>query len=132
MALLFNNSSMLSQTLQWFFAAFMIFGWGLNSAMAAYKLPRQTLAAALTYLGVNILIAVGIYSYGIGGLLRSLGGILSFTPLDILIVALLDFTIPHELYIVVTLFCVCVLGWVAGVFYRRIHPDPYRPRMRLR
>lgn len=132
-ACFFNNPSMLSQILQWFFAFFMLFGWAVNSAMAAYHFPRTVFSSLLVYLGVNLLITTGLYHISSGSamsrLLMRIGGLLSFTPLDIVVTALLDFTIPHEVYVVAAVTCVCLAGWLAGVAYRRIHPNPYRPRI---
>lgn len=132
-ACLFNNASPLSQILQWFFAFFMLLGWCANTAMAAYHYPRRTLSVLLMYLGINLLAIVALYNINTGSsasmLLLRLGGLLSFTPLDILVMALLDFSIPHEIYVTVGVVILCFLGWLAGLFYRRIHPNPYRPTM---
>jgi len=126
----FRGGLMQLYTLKWFFAFFMLFGWGVNTAMAAYHYPRRTMSGILMYVGFNILAIVGLYSWdGVNRAVYYLGGIFSFTPLDILVVALLDFNIPHELYVALLVFCICSLGWIAGMLYRRVNPDPYRPKM---
>jgi hypothetical protein len=125
-ACLYGNSSPLSQGLQWFCAFFLIFGWCVNTAMAAVHFPRGTLSLLLGYLGGNFLLIVGLYNVNTatasGRVLLRLGGLFSFTPLDILIVALLDFPIPHEIYVTAGLVIVCFLGWMAGVLVHRLYP----------
>lgn len=148
-ACFFNNASMISQVLQWFFASFMVLGWTINTAMAAYTFPRRTLSTLLVYAGVMLLIIVGLYNYAFdpassrilqqlnssfpglntGLLFRRLGGLLSFTPLDIFVQALLDFAIPHEIYITLFLVGACLIGWICGLVYRFIRPNPYRPKI---
>jgi hypothetical protein len=130
-ACLYTSSSPLSQGVQWFFAFFLIFGWSVNTAMAAVHFPRGTLSLLLLYLGVNFLLIVGLYNVNTatasGRVLLRLGGLFSFTPLDILIVALLDFPIPHEIYVTAGLVILCFLGWMAGVLVRRLYPSSYSP-----
>jgi hypothetical protein len=127
----YGNSSPLSKGLQWFFAFFLIFGWSVNTAMAAVHFPRGTLSLILLYLGVNFLLIMGLYSVNTataaGRVLLRMGGLFSFTPLDILIVALLDYSIPHEIYVTAGLVILCFLGWMAGVLVRRLYPPSYRP-----
>jgi hypothetical protein len=129
-ACLYGNSSPVSQALQWFFAFFLIFGWSVNTAMAAVHFPRGTLSLILGYLGVNFLLIMGLYSVNTataaGRVLLRMGGLPSFTPLDILIVALLDYPIPHEIYVTAGLVILCFLGWMAGVLVRRLNPPSYR------
>ncbi|MDL2233053.1 hypothetical protein LJC63_05675 [Ruminococcaceae bacterium OttesenSCG-928-L11] len=126
-ACFYNNPTSLSHGLQWIFAILMLLGWTVNTAMASYHFPRRTLSLILMYLGINMIAALLLYSIDYTLPILRLAGILSFTPLDILIVALLDFTIPHELYMVGLVVGLAVLGWAAGLLYRRFHPNPYRP-----
>jgi hypothetical protein len=132
-ACFFNNASMPSQILQWFFAFFMIFGGAVNTAMAANRYPKEAISDLLIWLGVNLFAITMLYEYNNNPATRTLflrlGGATSFTPLDIVVTALLDFDIPHEMFITVFLFCTCFVGFLAGLIYRRSHPSPYSPKL---
>ena len=131
-ACLYNNPSALSQSLQWTFAVLLVTGWAVNTAMLAYHAPRTALSALLIYFGTHLLAITQLYRYSGAhdSLVRLLCGAFSFTPLDVIVRALLDFTIPHELYIAFFLTAVCALGYLAGLFYCWHNPNPYRPRIR--
>jgi hypothetical protein len=132
-AYFFNNSIVLSHILQWFTAFFMLFGWAVNTGIAAYHEPRTTLAVLMTYAGAHLLLILFLYNQdngsGLGAVLRQFGGILSFIPLDIFVKALRQYSpaIPHELYVTGFLAACCLVGYLAGIMRRRIHPNPYRP-----
>ena len=130
----FNNNMLISHVLQWLFAFFLIFGWAANTGMAAYELPRQTLVFLFIYIGVTILIIVGIYSTDPREiphvLLRHVAGATSVVPLSIMMKALHDFNIPHEAVVSGVLVGGCIIGYIAGVVSRRVNPNPYRPRMK--
>lgn len=130
----FNNSTMLSHILQWFFCFFMVFGWAVNTGMAAYRQPRPALAALLVYSGFNIIITVVKYTTdpreGLGVVLRRVGGLFSYNALDIMVRAISQFSIPHELCVLGLVAGCCFVGYVVGLVQRRIHPDPYSPRIR--
>lgn len=132
-ALFFNSALMVSQVLQWFFAFFMLFGWAVNTGMAAYRYPRKTLSSLLIYLGVNLLIIVWLYSTSLDSrtsrMLVKIGGIFSYTPQDILLKALLEFNIPHEIYITFLIVLLCFIGYLCGLIARRVRPSPYQPRI---
>ena len=132
-AYFYNNASAASQVLQWFCAFFMVLGWAVNTSMAAYRYPRKTMALLLGYAGIHILIITMLYSaqYGTAAemFLLRYGGMFSYRPLDIVVMALLDFNIMHEMYVTLFLVFLCFAGFAAGVFYRRLVPDPYRPRI---
>ena len=132
-ACFYNNGSSLSLALQWALALLMVGGWAINTAMAAAYSPRKVLSALFMYLGAHLLIITTFYQHNTGTrgpAFRLLCGAFSFTPLDIIVTALLDFTIPHELYLAFFLTAVCALGYVAGLLYRWHNPNPYRPRIR--
>ncbi|HHY51828.1 MAG TPA: hypothetical protein GX499_01105 [Clostridiales bacterium] len=128
-----GGSSTATLAFQWFGAFFMVLGWSVNTGMMAYHHPRQGLALLLAWLGVNILIITALYrtSYqsSLHWFLLNVGGVLSFKPLDIFIVALLDFPFQHELIVTCTLAACCFFGWICGTLYRRIRPNPYRPKI---
>jgi hypothetical protein len=117
--------------IRWFFAFFMVFGYGLCSAVFAYRHPRAAAAFILYYTGFNLLVITAFYSaeYGAAayGFLRDYGGALSYVPLGIMVEALLDFNIRHEVVVALVLAAVMGIGFLGGVFRRRSSPDPYRP-----
>jgi hypothetical protein len=132
-ACFFNNTSPLSQALQWFFAFFMVLGWCVNTGMATYHHPRKMLSNLLLYLGVNLLLITFLYNINAGSvanriIMRAIG-IFSYTPLDIFVMRLLDYNIPQEVYVTFFLFLACLLSWLAAFIYRKLNPNPYRPRI---
>lgn len=129
-ATFFNNSGMPSQIAQWFTAFFMVFAWAVNTGMLAYHHPRNTLALALAYGGLHILLITAFYrtTGAAHAWLRQIAGLFSFRPLGIFIKALLDFTIQHEMVVTAALTGCCLLGWFCGVVYRQMRPNPYKPK----
>ena len=132
-ACFFNNMTTVSQALQWFLAFFMLLGWTVTTGMASYHFPNRILSLLLMHLGINMLLIVALYNLNIGSrwtfVMLRLFGLFSFTPLDIIVNALINFNIPHEIYVTVLLFFSCMLGWIAGFIYRKLNPDPYRPHI---
>lgn len=132
-AYFFNNASMASQVAQWFCAFFMVFGWSVNTGMCAYHYPRTTLSLILVYTGINVLLIVLLYASTYASPLNKalilVGGALSYTPLDAFVRAILDFNIPHEVYVIAFLVACCFVGYCVGLAYRRVRPNPYSPRM---
>lgn len=133
-AYFYNNASSPSQLLQWFFSFFMVFGWSVNTGMAAYHFPRSTMSALLTYTGFNILIIVTMYSAYVGSglyiLLHKVGGILSFNALDIMVQALRPYNeLDWEMVVLLFLVACCVIGYIIGLVHRRVNPSPYSPRI---
>lgn len=130
-SLFYNNNSTISVALQWFFAFFMLFGFGVNTSSAAYKYPRQTISLILFYTGLNLLISTWLYASSYGTLqytiLRHYAGALSYVPLEIIVDALLDFNIPQEVYVTLLVSVCGFIGLIFGVVRRRVSPDPYRP-----
>ncbi len=135
-SLFFFGRSQASQTAQWFCAAFMVLGWAINTGMASRHYPRATLALLLGYLGANILLIVGLYNTPqlspLHSFLSDYAGIFSYKPLDIIIVAIVDFSLRHEFVVTYALAGLCFCGWLIGQLYRRARPDPYRPTMGTR
>ncbi|MCL2057303.1 MAG: hypothetical protein FWH02_08825 [Oscillospiraceae bacterium] len=130
LSLFFRGDLMQFHALRWFFTFFMLLGWGINTAMAAYHYPRKVLSGLLMYAGAHVLLITWLYSLtDRSPALYYLAGAFSFTPLDILVTALLDFNIMHELYAALTVIALCLLGWAAGALYRRTNPNPYRPKI---
>ena len=128
-----RGSSTAAMAFQWFGAFFLVLGWSVNTGMTAYRYPRQALALLLAWRGISILVIMALYrsSYQspLHWWLLNVGGALSFRPLDIFIVALLDFPVQHEMVVTCGLGICCFVGWLCGVAFRWIRPDPYRPRM---
>lgn len=132
-SLFYNNNTTPSIVLQWFCGFFMLFGFGVNTASAAYKYPRSAMSFILCYTGLNLLMATWLYSSSYGTtqytILRHYAGALSYVPLEIMVDALLDFNIPHEVYIILLVAACCLIGFLFGVVRRRVIPNPYRPRI---
>lgn len=129
----YHNSSMLSQVLQWFFAFFMLLGWAVNTGMAAYHYPRKVLSLIFGYTGVNVLLTVILYRSFTGTTLHyvmgNFGGLFSYNPLDVFVMAIVDFNISHELYVLGFLVACCLLAYIIAIIYRWMNPNPYRPRI---
>lgn len=129
----YANGTALSQILQWGFALVMIAGWAVNSGVAAYRYPSATLAFLLLYAGVNIFAVSLLYRQPYNSAeflsMRHWIGAISFRPLDILVNALSDFMIPLELCVLCVLAALCLIGFLVGVLYRRLRPNPYHPRI---
>lgn len=137
MSYVFNFEGETVHVIQWFCVFFMLFGWGVNTGMAAYHYPRSTLSALLTYTGFNIIVIAVMYvsaeGEGLYLVTRSIGGIFSFGPLDALVQALKNFSgLMWEMCATGTLIAVCVIGYVVGLVQRRVSPNPYRPRIAKR
>ncbi len=130
---LFNNTSAFSHILQWAFAGIMVVGWSVTTGFATYHYPKRVLALILLYGGINAVLITTLYAAhynsGIYTFINTWGGVLSFQPLDILVKALLDFSIPHEFYVTGLVVVCCLIGYIVGLVYRRIRPNPYRPRL---
>lgn len=132
-SIFFNNDTMTSIVLRWFFAFFMLIGFGVNTVSAAYHYPRATISFILVYTGVNLLIITAFYASEYNSLpyiiLRDYGGALSYVPLGIMVDALLDFNIQQEVFVTFLVAACCLVGCVFGLVHRRVKPDPYRPRI---
>lgn len=117
---------------RWFVAFFMLLGYGLCTAMFAYRSPRGAAAFILYYTGFNLLIITAFYAaeYGAAayGVLRDYGGALSYVPLGVLVEALLEMNLRRPEVIVTLVLAICMgAGYLGGVIRRRSAPDPYRP-----
>ena len=125
----YNNTSGLSQVLQWVFASVMAVAWAVNTGMAAYLYPRTTLSLVFAYSGVSAFLILALYSapYKSYYILQPLAGMFGYVPLDIYVMALLDFNIPHEWYVTIFLVTLCLIGYLIGLICRRLRPNPYRP-----
>lgn len=111
----------------------MMLGWCLNTAITSYYYPRHILSLLFLYLGVNLLLTVAAYSLTIEGkagiVLRGALGLTSYTPLDIVVVRLLEFNIPQEIFVICFIFLAMMISWAAGAVYGRLNPNPYSPRI---
>ena len=131
-SLFFRNAGTVSQALQWFTAFFMVLGWTVNTSVSAYHYPQEVFGLMLVYTGVNLVLINLVYHNTWGsrsGWLGELMGAMSFTPLQILVRALIDFNIQQEVYVLIGLLACCALGYLSGLLARRIYPNPYRPRI---
>ena len=133
-SLLLRDAGTAAQVLRLFCAFFMLFGWAVNSGMAASREPRRTMAAILLYLGFALLMVNALYTGALQSRLGSagvvLGGIFSYTPLEAIVDKMRDFRIPHEYYLTLGVAALCAIGWLLGLLYRFHNPDPSRPVIR--
>lgn len=117
--------------LQWFFAFFMLIGFGVSTASFGYRFPRAAMSFILCYTGLNLLIITFFYSSQYGtplySFLRYYAGALSYVPLEIMVEALLDFNIQQEVCVTLIVTAFCLIGYLAGLVHRRVSPSPYRP-----
>jgi len=121
------------QIAQWVLGFFLLLGWGVNSAAAAYHYPRYTISFMLAYVGVSTLLVWGRYHSSFGTtaytVLDHAAGALTYRPLAMLYQALQDFNIFQELWLIGILTCCCAIGFLCGLIYRQIRPNPYHPTM---
>lgn len=132
-SLFYNNDTMTSIILRWFFAFFLLTGFGVTTYTAAYRFPRATMSFILSYTGINLLIITMFYASHYNSpiypVLRDYAGALSYIPLSIMVDALRDFNIQQEVYVTLFIAVSCIIGYVGGLIHRRINPYPYRPRI---
>lgn len=133
-SLFFHNDTGASIILRWFFAFFMLIGFGVNTASAAYRHPRGAMSFILVYTGVNLLIITAFYAATYNSalyfFLRDYGGALSYVPLGIVLDTMLEFNVQQEeVYVTFTVTVCCLIGYLFGLVHRRVHPDPYSPRI---
>ena len=118
------------QVAQWFFGFFMLFGWAINSGMAAYSYPRVTLAFILTYIGVNALLIAALVRQPFGSvgyrILDHVAGAFTYRPLYMFYQAL-EFSF-REMWVAGIVAGACMLGLICGALNRQVKPDPFRPR----
>ena len=120
------------QVAQWFLGFFMLFVWGINTGAAAYSYPRHTAIFILAFSGINALLITALraapYSSARYPILDHLAGAFTFRPLYMLYESLLDSSITfREMWMAAIVAGVCVVGFVWGILYRQIRPNPYRP-----
>ena len=120
------------QVVQWFLGFFMLFVWGINTGAAAYTYPRQTAIFILAFFGVNALLVTALraapYSSFRYPILDHLAGAFTFRPLYMFYESLEASSITfREMWMAAIVAGVCVVGFVWGILYRQIRPDPYRP-----
>ena len=127
------TTEMIAFFIQLFFILFMLLGWLINSAMAAIRFPRRTLSGILIYFGLNMFLIMGYYASYYGSplyhFLRYYGGIFSYVPMNALIQKFIDYNLSHEIWATGIITACCLIGFVIGAVQRRVHPNPYRPRM---
>lgn len=133
-AYFFSSAAFPSQIAQWFTAFFMLFGWGINTGMAAYRHPLPTLSFLLCYAGLNILVVMTMYSAEVGGamyvFLHRFGGIFSFQAVNIFVQTLKGYPgLYAELVVVEVLLGCALVGYLVGLVQRRVNPSPYSPRI---
>ena len=128
---LLTSGEMMPQIVRWFFGFFMLFGWGVNTAMFAYNNLRGALSFVLGYLGVNVLLIMGLHHAPFGSasyrVFVHAAGLFTYRPLSMIYQMLLDFSIFQEMWIVLIVTGICLVGLLFGLLYRQIRPNPYRP-----
>lgn len=116
---------------QWFLGFFMLLGWGVNTGMFAYSSPRGALGFILAYLGLSVLLITWLFRTPFGStfyrVLDTAAGAFTFRPLYMLYGVLRDFNVFGELWVAGIVAGACAVGFLCGVFYRQVRPNPYRP-----
>lgn len=121
-ALFFQNRSTVSVILQWICAAVMVLGWSVLTGFSAYRNGRRALGLLLLYASFVILDLAMVYT--MAGQSRALHAIfntlslLTFRPLDILVVQLLDYNFPQEIAVMGFLIACCLVGFLVGILCR--------------
>ena len=126
----FNTTVM--QVVQWFLGFVLLFGWAINSGVAAYSYPYGTIAFIMTYVGVNAILITALVNASFGSasyiILDHAAGAFTFRPLYMLYDALRESSIAmEEMWIAGIVAIVCVVGFICGMFSRQLNPDPIRP-----
>ena len=117
------------QAAQWFFGFVMLFWWAINTGQAAYEYPRQTIIFILAYTGVSALLItmlVGTSFSSAWYVIDHAAGAFTYRPLYMLYGALLELPF-REMWVAGIVAAACVVGFICGMLYRQIRPDPYRP-----
>ncbi|MCL2068376.1 MAG: hypothetical protein FWH00_00600 [Oscillospiraceae bacterium] len=131
--LLRGNRSMLAEAVQFFCGFFMLFGFAVNSGMAARAYPRSTLTAIMLYFGAGTLLMSLVYTGRLQSLFgeysRTIAGIFSYVPLGVFLRKMLDFNIMHEVYIISGISIFMFIGWAMGLLYVHHNPNPKSPRI---
>ena len=120
------------QLAQWFFGFFMLLSWAVNTGAAAYSYPRQTTIFIFAYSGVNALLITALraapYSSVRYPILVHLAGAFTFRPLHMLYESLEYSSITfREMWMAGIVAGACAAGFLWGMLYRQIRPDPNRP-----
>ena len=120
------------QIAQWFFGFFMLIGWAVNTAIATYSHPRGTLTFILAYFGVNAILITALVEAPFRSvryiILNHAAGAFTYRPLYMLYQTLQDLPVSREeMWITGLVAGSCAVGFVCGVFYRQIKPNPCRP-----
>jgi len=109
----------------------MLFGWAMTTSTVTYNYPRQALTFILVYCGVNALLITLLEGAPFGSvrytILDHTAGAFSYRPLYMLYESLLESSTFREMWIAGVVAGACVAGFIWGMFYRQIKPDPYRP-----
>ena len=121
-----------AEIIQWFCGFLMLLVWAVNTGQAAYEYPRQTLTFILAYFGVNALLITALFRAPFGSLryviLDHTAGAFTFRPLYMLYQTLREFSLSQEeLWITGIVTAVCVVGFICGMLYRQVKPNPCRP-----
>jgi len=128
---LLNSGEITPQIIRWFFGFFMLFSWGVNTAMFAYNHPRGALSFVFGYFGVNVLLIMGLHnaSFGSAGyrIFDHAAGLFTYRPLSMIYSTLLEFPVFQEMWIIGIVTGICLVGFLCGLFYRQVRPNPYRP-----
>jgi len=127
--------TLLSNTLlivaQWFFGFFMLLAWAFNTGMFTYNHPRGALVFVLAFPGVNALLITALaeasYSTATYSILVLMAGAFTFRPLHMLYESIRETSSFPEMLIAGIITAACVVGFIWGVLYRLVRPDPYRP-----
>ena len=128
---LFTSREQTFEIILWFLGFFMLLGWGVNTGMCAYNYPRNTLSLLLAYFGANALLITGLHNASFGStayrIFDHAAGFFTYRPLEMIYQTLLDFSVFQEMWVVGIVLGFCAVGFLSGLLYRQIRPNPYRP-----
>ena len=115
----------------WVIGAFFLIGWAVNTGVFAYHYPRQALAFLFAYFGLSALLIMRLHDASFGSVSYLIfehgAGALTYRPLYMFYRVLLEFHVFAEMWTAGIIAGVCAVGFLCGVLYRRIRPNPYHP-----
>jgi len=126
-----STPDMLSFVVIILFGLIMIAGWCVTTGIHARFSPHRAFAMLSLYFGLSMLVVRFYYMGNLRPLFGvhsvTVAGIFSYVPLDAFLQMILDFNVQHEVYIIIGITVLNLIGWLMGMLYRWHNPNPYRP-----
>ncbi|MCL2579119.1 MAG: hypothetical protein FWE32_03715 [Oscillospiraceae bacterium] len=119
------------QIILWFLGFVFLICWTVSTGMFAYNSPRGALAFIFGYFGLSSLLIRGLHqaSFRSAGYLifDHVAGAITYRPLYMLYLTLVDSGVMAEMWVAGIVAGCCLAGFLCGLVYRQIRPNPYRP-----